>query len=537
MSAKPQPKSTNFQSMSHEKLVAMLTAANPAGPANLARKLAGAATTISKIGEDIKTHVAGLPWHGEGGDAFRQWGNQTANATLHLGEYSEVASRWMEQVSTAVAEAKATMPPLSETTKAKGDLLSAQKNHKAATDPENRNDPDARTVAKSSQADATAAQGRMDAARQEAVQRLSKLAQAYELSAHQVNSVQPPTFPPPARYMGGFDQWRPAVGHQAAPPSAEGGPMAPSSSGSGPLSTPTSGRSSDTGPSLPGAYGAQQTDGVSSSASAVRPERPVGMEIDSVGTLPQAPSGPSAAPPANVPAVSRPDGGMAPPLGLAPSASGGRTPASSAPDRARRQNSGVRPPMLPGQGTSGAQASAGRPPGGGGIVGGRPTPSTNRTPGGIPRGTVVGGEGAYGRGPMGSGSGGAGTGGAARGPMGAGTGAGTGGAGAGQRGSAVGRRLASETGGIVGGRPNQSSRAGTRPFTPGGTGLVRGAAPGSAPQATGPAGRGGAAIPPPSSRTRRKPRDEEGNDRPDYLVEDEETWQQNSRRAVPPVID
>ncbi|WP_434595698.1 WXG100 family type VII secretion target [Streptomyces sp. A5-4] len=531
MNAKPQPKSTNFQSMSHEKLVAMLTAANPAGPANLARKLAGAATTISKIGEDLKTHVAALPWHGEGGDAFRQWGNQAANATLHLGEYSEVASRWMEQVSTAVAEAKATMPALAETTKAKGDLLSAQKNYKAATDPENRNDPDARTVAKSSQADATAAQGRMDAARQEAVQRLTKLAQAYELSAHQVNSVQPPTFPPPARYMGA-DEWEPK--YQSSPDSTAGG----SATLAGRRADPTPRGGADAfGQSPQPVRGVHHAELGTTPATAALPDRSVGTEIDGVGTLPQAPSGASTTLPSNVPTTGRPDGGMVPPVGLNPPVSSGRTPTDSAPVSARRQSSGARAPMLPGQGTSAAAGSAGRSPGNGGIVGGRPTPSTNRTPGGIPRGTVVGGEGAYGRGPMGSGSGGTGTGGAARGPMGAGTGAGAGGAGTGQRGSAVGRRLASETGGIVGGRPNQSSRAGTRPFTPGGTGLVRGAAPGSAPQATGPAGRGGAAVPPPSSRTRRKPRDEEGNDRPDYLVEDEETWQRNNRRAGPPVID
>lgn len=33
------------------------------------------------------------------------------------------------------------------------------------------------------------------------------------------------------------------------------------------------------------------------------------------------------------------------------------------------------------------------------------------------------------------------------------------------------------------------------------------------------------------------PRRDEGGERPDYLTEDEETWQQGGRRVVPPVID
>ncbi|WP_267488615.1 hypothetical protein [Streptomyces sp. DH8] len=31
--------------------------------------------------------------------------------------------------------------------------------------------------------------------------------------------------------------------------------------------------------------------------------------------------------------------------------------------------------------------------------------------------------------------------------------------------------------------------------------------------------------------------DKRGADRPDYLVEDEDTWKQNGRRIVPPVVE
>ncbi|MGW0773217.1 hypothetical protein ACWD01_06070 [Streptomyces sp. NPDC002835] len=98
----PHPRSTDFESMTHQQLVALLASADPSGASLLATKLAKASSAITKIGEDIRAHVTGLPWHGEGGDAFRDWGSQTASATLRLGQYSEVASRWMEQVSQAI---------------------------------------------------------------------------------------------------------------------------------------------------------------------------------------------------------------------------------------------------------------------------------------------------------------------------------------------------------------------------------------------------------------------------------------------------
>ncbi|MDQ1008165.1 uncharacterized protein YukE [Streptomyces sp. V4I23] len=204
---KPQLRHTDFESMTHQQLVALIASASPAGASNLSTKLAQASSAITKIGEDLKEYVTGLPWHGEGGDAFREWGAQTASATLWLGEYSKGASRWMELVAQAISEAKAAMPPISETTRAQADLRKAESAYGVATDPANRNDPDARGAAQSAQSDAAAAQGRLDAARFEAAQRLRKLAQTYEFTAQQVNAATPPTFPPPAMYMDA-KEWR-----------------------------------------------------------------------------------------------------------------------------------------------------------------------------------------------------------------------------------------------------------------------------------------------------------------------------------------
>jgi hypothetical protein len=108
--------------------------------------------------------------------------------------------------------------------------------------------------------------------------------------------------------------------------------------------------------------------------------------------------------------------------------------------------------------------------------------------------------------------------------------------GVGQSGISGGRRLASETGGVVGGRPQQGGQNSARPFTPGGSGLVRGTNANAGGGAhAGQAGRAGA-IPAASSCANPR-RDERNGERPDYLSEDEETWQQGGRRVVPPVID
>jgi hypothetical protein len=101
-------------------------------------------------------------------------------------------------------------------------------------------------------------------------------------------------------------------------------------------------------------------------------------------------------------------------------------------------------------------------------------------------------------------------------------------------GAPVGRRLASENGGMIGNRPNPPGNSGTRPFTPGGTGLTR-HANGTSPTQGSTQRRDMA-----SARTANSastPRDPRRGDRPDYLTEEEETWQRANRRPLPPVVD
>ena len=281
---------TDFESMTHEQLAALIDSASSEGASLLATKLSKASSTITKIGDDLMTYTKGLEWQGEGGDAFRDWGGQAASATLHLGEYAEVASRWMATVAQAVAEAKAALPPTSETTQAKADLADARKTIAATQDPGARNDPDARKLAQTAQSDATAAQQRMEAARAEAIQQLRKLAQTYEYSAQQVNSVPPPTFSPPANHLGS-KEWRRtdgavavSVGASAATASSPGAGVPERQIGA-PATTQVGNYPASSG-GTPTSHGEQVL------------QRPVAMDIDGVTTMPD-----SRSPAINNPAV------------------------------------------------------------------------------------------------------------------------------------------------------------------------------------------------------------------------------------------
>ncbi len=300
--------------MTHQQLVALIASANPSGAANLASKLSQASFTITSIGEDLKAYVAGLAWHGEGGDAFRAWGGQTASATLRLGEYSRGASQWMEEVAQAIGEAKAAMPPISETTRAQNALTKANGAYETATDPANRNDPDARGLARTAQSDVAAAEARIDVLRGEAALRLRKLAQTYEFTAHQVNAETPPTFPPPSSVM-------PESVFNVREPTSGEGPTTPERLTSGDRPGAFA-RAANSGDFAAGSEGRVEPRPVADlphvdiSESSGRPPRvepTTRMEIDGLATLPTATS-PSPA----SPSASPPPAGATDPLGMQP---------------------------------------------------------------------------------------------------------------------------------------------------------------------------------------------------------------------------
>ncbi|WP_371678335.1 hypothetical protein [Streptomyces sp. NBC_01276] len=472
---------TDFEGYTHEQLLAMIASLDSETVVARATQLSGAAVVIKDIGESLRKHqVKG--WEGEAADAFQTWVTGAGNATLRLADYSEEGSKWLTHAAQTMVEVKANTPKYD--TSAAANLASAHEFH---------NDPDAQQMGRTAHA-------KLTGDRHEAIQQLTKLAQSYDTSATQMNKAEAPTFPPPPPEFAPDERDRSSA---IARPSGATGRESYSESSSYTPSTPSAGQAPE-----PGVVtgGLPQWGGATPSAaggmptpSPVPPDRDVSVGLNQVATLPDRtlPSVPAA------PGVGPvgPGSGNTNPVGLVPPLAFPPTTGLKVPDGGPMPS--ARPPSA-----IGGSKVVGPPPRDAGIVGGRPI--SPGTPGAaIPRGTVIGAEGAppAGRGMPGSMGGGLG---GPHGPSG---------------GSPVGRRLAMEPGGIIGGRqPAVGGRPATdgQPFTQGGSGLVRN--PGGM-------GHAGAGIHNPSMR-----RGEQVGARPDYLAEDEETWQ-GDRRVVPPVID
>lgn len=486
---------TDFESKSHDEMLTMVAAANPETLKTLASQLTDASKTINEIGEDLKAYITSVPWEGEAGKAMETWGEGAWKATLQLGTYSAVGGTWLGNAAQTLTEVKQNLPKKDVT--AQGNLDASR---------EYRNDPDSAKIG-------SEARAKLNEDHAQAVQQMNKLAQSYSFSTFLISAAEPPTFPPPP---GEFVPEAPRKSDELVRSTGTESSVqrvASDDSRSSSRRGVVEGR--DTSTTTPREVAVTERP-VAERPVTERPvterpvaEQPVRLETDSVDTLPpqtQIPPAPT------VPPSGRPDTpNTVLPVTIPPTFNGKNAvvPTTSGPvGRA-----------LPGaQGTPPPGPAGSRMPRETGIVGGRPvTPNTGRPAGGLPRGPVIGGEGSTGaRGPMGRGMAGMPGGG---GPMG----------GAGQSAISGGRRLASEAGGMVGGRPQQSGQSGARPFTPGGSGLVRGANPGAG------AGRAGAGSP--GRRGANSRQDEQNGERPDYLTEDEETWQQSRRHIVPPVID
>ncbi|MEV8627403.1 hypothetical protein [Streptomyces sp. NPDC051079] len=516
----PKAKETPLEGLSNEQLLAMLTPLKNGKADLLSQKLKSAGSEIFAIGSELRLRAGLLRWEGEGADAFREWAGATGLATMKLGQYATKAGTCLTDVSQAITEASSGVEGLAKNSAAaKTNYANAQKTLYAAN-----HDPDAGpTAKKDASADMTAAAATRESTRVEAMMKLRSLGQTYTHSGTQINNEPMPEFPPPAGFLG--KDWVTPQNYKQLPT----GTNSRTTRSTGTADS-TSTRSRSTGQSEGSVVGSTDggttRPGGSTDRGTVIPDQNVNLGIDGTtvlpdkpttptgptGTVPPKPDGPTTYP-SVIPTVppTHPNGGGSQRGVVPPSLGGGG-------GKTIPGGRGLTGPVLTGPGGT---ASA-RMPRDTGITGGRAVPPTGGRPtGGLPRSTVIGTEGGVtGRGPMGGG-----------GTMGHG---GTGG----QSGAAAGRRLATETGGVVGGRAAQRpGQAAGRPFTPGGTGLVRGGQ-------SGPGGSGAGQGRPVAGGVRGAAgqtgdgRDEERRgERPDYLTEDEETWQQGSRRVVPPVVD
>ncbi|MFC9700110.1 hypothetical protein ACFTWD_05370 [Streptomyces sp. NPDC056943] len=499
---------TNFRGMTHQQMLAWLDEASSFYVGDAATRLKAVGDQLERIAEELSASMRRMDWEGEAEKAFVEWATNVANSTKGLADYSKGGAKWMEENSSAIASAQSAMPRYTSHASAKENLEAALKY---------RNDPDSRTIASNARSQMAASEelaaikAKEAANKEAAAKEMDRLSEAYKWSSLHMGNNVPPTFPPPPGAFVPDDR-----GLRTGDDSYVGSnPQGDRSTGTDTTTDRTTGTQRtrtepDSNRTTPDSTVTPPTDDTTRPAQVprpdvsteVRPEVPVDLGIDSVDTLPsptQTNTGPG--PTQNTPPPITKDGGTPPfvTTGMPP------FPSKSGPVPV-----GPTGPVTGGTGNPRGPVTGGQRSGlhvpREGISGGRQVQSTQGRPAtGLPRTTAIGTEQGgrngtgMGRGPMGGGS------------MG-------GGMGAGQNGISGGRRLAGETGGVVGGKAQRPGAAGTaaggaRPFTPGGSGLVRG------------------------GTTQAGDREDTNGERPDYLVEDEETWQQGNRRVAPPVID
>lgn len=526
---------TDFESTSHPDMERMIEAADPAQTEQLGEKLTRAATTIDKIGQDIKE--SRVAWEGDAADSFQSWSSRMSSATLRLGAMSRGAGEAMKNAAQTLREVKRDMPKHSSSAKATlstFEMLNPGGLTKLDLSPPGKSEKD---QAGPSRAEAVKAQQKLDNDHGEAVRQMRKLATSYTLTASAIHQPEKATFPPmPGELMppppesvksdrrlgspapGGV--YQPAVGGSSVPPAPEAGGGFGAQGAATP--DPLVGTDLAGGVVTPGASTASPSGQPPVQSGPAVPPGSVSMVPDSV--LPPGP----VAPPTQGP-------GMPPPAPPGPTVPVvvGPMPVTPLP--------GVSPPQAPHVGPRGRLPGAlpAAPPGmrmpgdhGNGIYGGRPMPTAGPPARGIPRSPVIGVEPAPSQGQQGPG----------RPPMGyrpVGPVGGMGPGGVQSPGTNVGQPpLAARTGGAVGAaRPPQSGTTPAgRPFTPGATGLPRSAASqGNSVSAGGPyAGRGLSAS---SGSARGADRRGQWAPRPDRMAEDGETWAPGSRRTVPPVVE
>ncbi|MFE3151143.1 hypothetical protein ACFXJ6_31495 [Streptomyces sp. NPDC059218] len=510
---------TSFEGFDLNAMIDLIDNSNPEHLEHAGKALLTARRAIAKAAKELGAFIKDVDWEGESGTAFRDWGTGLVAHALKLGDFAETAGIQITVAGTGLASVRKSLPP-------RDSRLVRKAVDEIETSKRIDGNPEYTAALK------------VEKDRQEAINQANRLASYYAVSEETLAAQAPP------RFEKKLDVAMPKPSGFFLPGSKSEG----SSAGSESL-----GVSSTQGHSERAAPAAAGTPGVTGNRAAIEalgtapaPDTSTSTEIDSVKALPAPvtipdtspapptvnPTGPNTGP--NPPMVNEfvnPVAGgsrrSTPPTGLprtigqpgrsGPTRSG---PTPSGPTTTGRTGAPVgRPAPMgggPGSGTPGRPGGGGsQPPAAGrpGVTGGRPMtggpaanaskspgPRTGRaraivggtpqrtTPGtdsaggtrGVPRGTVIGAGGTN----------------AATRPGGRGT---------------------PSSKGVVGTpRSAAGSGSGSRGFTAGGAGLVRG-----------PAGR----------RDTDDEDQDDGAPRPDYLVEDRETWEAGRRGTAPPVIE
>ncbi|MFC9326289.1 WXG100 family type VII secretion target [Kitasatospora sp. NPDC057015] len=463
---------TDFNNYSHGTLRSMVQAMNSGEVMAASDPWRRAAETLKAIHTSLQSTSgeAAVDWEGTSSDAFYSKMTKLANSINNTASYAQDAAETLKHMAQAIDQAKKTMPEepglWDQFSDGFGDTVSATFGG---------DDEDTKTTI-------------TDEKKSQAVAVMQTLAMKYRAAT--------PVLKPPT---GGIDD-----SHEiAAPGDPTGAAIGGLIAGAG-LGTVGSGSGSGAGGSV--SRSSQPRSGSGSVAATPKAPRvtspPAPVDPAIKGGSPQ--PAPKAPTPANVGPGTGIDGAV---LAKPPTATG----------------SGPANPGTPGGGGGSGPVGSGGFHGGTGQ-GGPAGFGTARGPQGSGAGNLAGGQNKAGVAGRELGRGGPG-GGAARG--GSAFGAGgmhEGGVGGGGRGAAArgGAGAARRAGGVAGESTAVGSGTGRKAFTEGGSGLgARSRVQGE--HGAGTQGKGGQGMPLSDAQRRKKDRDK-GSRRPDYLVEDEETW-------------
>ncbi|MFD7502043.1 WXG100 family type VII secretion target [Streptomyces sp. NPDC059850] len=464
-----------FDDASCEEMLLMIANTDEQEIIRKGNALTGAKDELEAIGDELKRRVGRVTWDGEGGDAFREWGDDFAKQALKLAKYVGEVGSAMESSGQALSEVKKAVPKR----------------------------PEGIDVCYADQDKEKERLEKVDALKEQqpaVLKQMLKLASYYQTSAGAMNTLREndePVFKPlPASVMPhSVGDWEQSYGSSGGSAGSAG---TVSSAAGGAPSVQHAVQDSTFSPghaNAPGGGGHVTTPDATHT------------NIDGVKELPRTDPSPAPTVPSPTPTGQQGPGREITGLPITPPISPSPGTGRSGPPVSPVGRSGG-PRLGGGKGLESINARPTDPARTGrDVVGGMPprqTPATGdaRTA----RGPVIGGEQARTT---------------ATGRTGMPTTTGQG---------VVGGRPVTgvpSRGSVSSPRPGRVARSASElrvngEFTQGGSGLVRGSA-------------GVSGVPSTNDPRRSKKRD--GGETPDYLTEDEETWTGGERRNVPPVIE
>ncbi|WP_053913711.1 WXG100 family type VII secretion target [Streptomyces sp. TP-A0875] len=350
--------STSFEGYDLNAMVDIVESANPELLESAGKALVDAKEAIDEAAEELRRNLGDIDWKGEAHTAFRTWGDSLVETAKQVAGYAETIGTQVMAAGSGLASVRKSMPPRDN-----------------RSDPKKVSDiPEAKQVETN---DEYTAAVKAEGHRQEAINQMYRLASFYTVSAGTMRGTEEPVFPK-----------MPDVG---VPPGSlpSGDPRKPSDVASGASMSDSQATTAQAPPRAVAAEGRGETPIrhlVEQKNVDLPAARPVGMEIDSVGTLPpQEVVRPNS--------VTPPTAGPATPVGPVPPMAPGMVPPSL---RGAGRRAGG-----PG-GTSALRVPPSAQGRSGGPLGNGPVGRGGSGPvGQVPRGATPGPAGGRGAGPVG----------------------------------------------------------------------------------------------------------------------------------------